>query len=555
MKKTFILLILLALAVSACLPAAQQPAPTETPTPQDRLYEGTDGYPWWNDAVFYEIFVRSFYDSDGDGIGDFNGIIQKLDYLNDGDPNTTSDLGVTGIWLMPIFPSPSYHGYDVTDYYTVNPQYGSLDDFKRLVEAAHQRGIHVIIDLVINHTSDQHPWFRAARDDPNSPYHDWYIWSDEDPGYTGPWGEEVWHPDYKNGYYYGVFTAQMPDLNYNNPAVTAEMENVSRFWLEDIGVDGFRLDAAKHLIEDGRRQENTPETHAWFSQFRDFYKSVAPQALTVGEIYGSNAATVNAYTGGDQLDLVFHFTLAQAFVQAAQNGSALPVLGELNTADRALSNWQFATFITNHDQDRVMSQLEGSTLKAKVAAALLLTSPGVPFIYYGEEIGMMGSKPDENIRRPMQWSSAPQAGFTSGTPWRAPDGNYKFVNVDFESGQPDSLLNFYRQLIHLRAAHPALRVGSFDIIKTGSTQLAASLRVSQTEAILTLINTSASPNDEYYLKVKESPLSAGVYTLTSLNSDLPAQTITVDADGAFNWQTPPALNGYQTLIWQIQAAE
>jgi alpha-amylase len=245
--------------VAATMTSVPTLAPAETRVaPVTGLPAGTDGKPWWNDAVFYEVFVRSFYDSNGDGIGDFNGLTAKLDYLNDGNPATTTDLGVTALWLMPIHPSPSYHGYDVTDYYDVNPQYGTLADFKRLLAEAHKRGIRVILDLVLNHTSLQHLWFVAAQD-PQSPYRDWYLWSPTDPGWPGPWGEKVW---YANGrsYYYAIFDKNMPDLNYTNPAVTAKLDDVARFWLAEVGVDGFRLDAAKHLIEAGQVQENTAST-------------------------------------------------------------------------------------------------------------------------------------------------------------------------------------------------------------------------------------------------------------------------------------------------------
>ena len=253
-------------------PTPTQPPPTPapgkptepqavSPAGQDgALVKGTGGQPWWNDTTFYEIFVRSFYDSDGDGAGDLNGLIGKLDYLNDGDPTTTSDLGVTGIWLMPIMASPSYHGYDVTDYYQVNPEYGTNEDFKRLIEEAHKRGIRVIIDLVLNHTSAEHPWFIESQD-PNSPKRDWYVWSDEEPQGKG------WHPGKNGGYYYGYFGEHMPDLNYKNPAVTEEMQKVVRFWLEEMGADGFRLDAVKYLYEDGKRIEHTPATHEWLKGF------------------------------------------------------------------------------------------------------------------------------------------------------------------------------------------------------------------------------------------------------------------------------------------------
>src|SRR5687768_9705292 len=213
------------------------PLPTVPATPIQPvtgLPQGTDGYPWWNDTVFYEIFVRSFYDSDGNGIGDFNGITEKLDYLNDGDPATRTDLGVTGLWLMPIHPSPSYHGYDVTDYYDVNPEYGTMEDFKRLLEEAHARGIRVTIDWVLNHTSSQHAWFEQAKD-PESSYRDWYRWTTEQ--FPGP----GWRYGGGGASYYANFAEYMPDLNYANTAVRAEMKKVFDFWLNDVGIDGFRL--------------------------------------------------------------------------------------------------------------------------------------------------------------------------------------------------------------------------------------------------------------------------------------------------------------------------
>jgi len=269
--------------------------------------QGTEEYPWWNDSVFYEIFVRSFYDSDGDGIGDFNGIVEKMDYLNDGNPNTSTDLGITGIWLMPINPSPSYHGYSVTDYYSVNPEYGTMDDFENFLNEAHKRGIKVIVDLVLNHTSNQHPWFLNAAD-PTSPYHDWYIWSDTDPGYVGSWGQEVWF-EQGDEYYYSTFSEFMPDLNYTNPEVTQEMQNVVQFWVNEVGVDGFRLDAAKHLIEEGTKQANTISTHSWYEKFRPALKQINPHALVVGEIWEDTR--INAeYLQGDEGDPVTDYRLS-----------------------------------------------------------------------------------------------------------------------------------------------------------------------------------------------------------------------------------------------------
>ncbi len=207
--------------------------------------------------MFYEVFVRSFADSDGDGIGDLRGLTDRLDYLNDGDPSTNDDLGVTGLWLMPIAGSPSYHGYDVTDYEAVEPDYGTAEDFRAFMAAAHERGIAVIVDLVLNHTSIDHPWFQDART-PGSEHDDWYVWSTTGVPFAGPGGRRIWHKD-GDRWYYGFFWEGMPDLNVANPEVEAALDDVARFWLEDMGVDGFRLDAARHLIEDGDKTENSAE--------------------------------------------------------------------------------------------------------------------------------------------------------------------------------------------------------------------------------------------------------------------------------------------------------
>ena len=454
-------------------PTPTQPRPTPAPgrptEPQavapvgqdGALVKGTSGQPWWNDTTFYEIFVRSFADSDGDGVGDLSGLIGKLDYLNDGDPAITSapstsseqalslskghDLGVTGVWLMPIMASPSYHGYDVTDYYQVNPEYGTNEDFKRLVEEAHQRGIRVIIDLVLNHTSSEHPWFIESQD-PDSPKRDWYVWSDVEPEGKG------WHPGVNGGYYYGYFGEHMPDLNYKNPAVTEEMHRVVRFWLQEMGADGFRLDAVKYLYEDGKRIEHTPATHEWLKDFNKFYKGIDPQAFTVGEVW--NDSGTSATYVGDELDATFDFGLAEGMIQSAVSGKRVNAERAAQTTIDAYPPGQFATFLANHDQNRTRSRVldEG---QAKTAATLQLAFGGVPFIYYGEEIGMQGTKPDENIRRPMQWTA--EGGFTTGTPWNGYYEDYRERNVAGQDADPNSLLNHYRDLIRLRSEHAALR--------------------------------------------------------------------------------------------------
>lgn len=562
-KRILLLAIALVFILSACGTSTPAPTPTLSPTftptpipsavpvmPLTGMPQGAGGYSWWNDTTFYEIFVRSFNDSNGDGIGDFNGITQKLDYLQ--------SLGVTGLWLTPINPSPSYHGYDVTDYYAVNPDYGTMDDFKNLLNEAHKRGMRVILDLVLNHTSSKHPWFLQAID-PKSPYHDWYIWSDTDPGYTGPWGEQVWYP--LNGkYYYAIFSDTMPDLNYRNPAVTAEMEKVTKFWL-DLGVDGFRLDAAKHLVEDRTIQADSKSTHTWLQQYYTFYKNVNPNALTVGELSGDDPGTMAAYINNKQLDLAFDFGLAASFVSSANQGNAGPARGQIILSYKLIAPLQFAPFLTNHDQDRLMTQLGGSADKVKVAASMLLTAPGVPFLYYGEEVGLEGGGQDELKRRPMQWSTGANAGFSSVTPWEPVGPDYQTFNVASESNDPTSILAYYRELILIRNQHAALRVGSMDIVTSSNPGLYSILRVSQgsgsatslNEAVLVLINVTNAPISQYVLSLAKSSLAPGSYHLVPIMGSGPTADLTAASVGDFSQLQPVSeIPAYGTVILQLQ---
>jgi len=513
------------------------------------LPAGTDGLAWWNDSIFYEIFVRSFYDSNGDGIGDFKGVIEKLDYLNDGDPETTDDLGVTGIWLMPIFASPTYHGYNVVDYKTVNPQYGTMDDLKNLLDTAHARGIRVILDIALGQTSNEHPWFLSAQN-PASPFHDWYIWSDYDPGYSGSWGQQVWHP--LNGrYYYGTFSAYSPDLNLNNPEVTANLQEVIRFWLEDVGVDGFRLDSAKHMIEEGKIQANSASTHAWWKEFRPFYKEINPQALTVSEIWEDTQVTAE-YLQGDEHDLSFEFWLAGAMISAVNLGSSERVNRQIELSYSLIPNLQFATFLTNHDQERLMDQLDYSPEKNKAAASLLLTAPGVPFLYYGEEVGLYGQKPDESIRAPMQWSSSPQAGFTTGTPWQELGPDWEYSNVANQTDDPSSLLAHYRDLILARNQHAALRVGDLNVVGTGSDALYSILRVSENEAVLVLVNLTWKTITDYRLSLIKSSLPGGTWSPAVILGEGYFAPLTIDSGGGFSDYVPiPDIPPYGTYILQL----
>ncbi|MBN2550810.1 MAG: hypothetical protein JXB15_16720 [Anaerolineales bacterium] len=542
-------MLVLGLWLTNCTPRYAAPSPA---SPVSGLPTGTGGQPWWNDTVFYQIFVRSFYDSDGDGSGDLKGILSKLDYLNDGDPAANDDLGVTGLWLMPIHPATSYHGYDVTDYYAIHPDYGSLDDFKLLLAEAHQRGMRVIIDLVLNHTSCQHPWFQSAQD-PASTYRDWYVWSQTEPVGSG------WHPS-DAGFYFGIFQECMPDLNYTNPQVEAEMKNVVRFWLEEVGVDGFRLDAAKHLIEQGSIQSHSPATHTWYEGFRSDYKAINPQALTVGEVWDSSVA-VKAYLEGEELDLAFSFDLAKAWILSARLGKAEEAASLLKREAGLFHPNQFAVFLTNHDQDRIMTLLADEMQKGKIAASMLLTAPGVPFIYYGEEIGMLGKKPDEMIRTPMQWSAQPNGGFTNGQPWEAVNPDFTTKNVAAQSKETGSLLNHYRKLIHLRRQYAALRIGGYLPVTASQPSILAFLRHSSSpdETLLVIINLASEPVSDFSLSLPEGPL-LGSYRIAPVLAEMKldgfTENLPATSTGGFGEYRPmTSLPAFSTIILQLLPVE
>jgi glycosidase len=533
LSRFLIPLLLLGLLVAGCQPQ----------------WEDVQSAYWGDDAVFYQIFVRSFYDSDGDGTGDFNGITAKLDYLNDGDPRTTTDLGVTGIWLMPVFPSPSYHGYDVTDYRSVNRQYGTLDEFKTLIAEAHRRGIRVILDFVINHTSARHPWFGASTEG-EEPYTGYYVWSAENPGFSGPWGQGVWH---RNGdrYYYGVFSGDMPDLNFTNQAVTGEVEQIAAFWLQEIGVDGFRVDGAKHLIEEGQAQENTRATHAWLKAFNRFYKSLNPDTLVVGEVWSSSNATAE-YVNQGEFDLVFNFDLAEAILSSISAGDASRLNIALAQQARVFDPGRYATFLSNHDQERTMTRLKGDVQRAKAAATILLTSPGTPFLYYGEEIGMTGSKPDPSLRTPMQWSADENAGFTTGIPWQSARLDYAEINVQAQMDDEESLLSHYRRLIRIRGNHYALRTGQYLAVTTGDSRLFAMLRVAEKESILVLVNLSGEVIANPSLSLGPTPLRGTLSPILLLGTGNP-QPLTLDESGRGEAYRPlPEIPANASLILQYK---
>ena len=468
-----------ALSVDAGTAHADAAGTAALPWPTSACRSAVQAPKWWHDAVGYEVFVRSFADSDGDGVGDLKGLIAHLDYLNDGKPGQGADLEVDVLWLMPVNPSPSYHGYDVTDYRSVNPQYGTDADLDALVAAAHARGMKVVLDLVLNHTSSQHPWFvesaaAQAKGVRSGGHADWYPWRADDPGWKQPFGSaKAWH---EKGmlYYYGVFWTGMPDLDFTRQAVTNEMRAVGLYWLGR-GLDGFRLDAVRYLVETGpgKGQADTAETIAWWQQFAAALAQVKPATLLVGEAWAANAIAAKYHAGGSGLGMTLDFDVASALLSAVQ--STLPnQLRQAVCAQDALfpAGAARGTFLTNHDMVRVATLLQGdlATTGARpdlsLAAGLLMTLPGTPWLYYGEEIGMTNGPgaDDKDKRLPMQWDASPGGGFTQGKPWQPLNNDAATLHVAGQTMEKQSLLSLYRQLIRLRKAHPALRTGTMETV-------------------------------------------------------------------------------------------
>ncbi|MEZ4389262.1 MAG: alpha-amylase family glycosyl hydrolase [Candidatus Krumholzibacteriia bacterium] len=458
----------------------------------------------WQGKVGYEIFVRSFQDSDGDGIGDFRGLIGRLDYLNDGDPATDDDLGVEAIWLMPVFASPSYHGYDCIDYYRLNPQYGTEADFAELLSECHRRGIKVVLDLMLNHTSSQHPWFVDSARGPGSEKRDWYVWRADDPGWTQPWGAgPVWH-ERGGAYYYGIFWSGMPDLNFRNPAVVAESERIAAFWL-DRGVDGFRLDAARHLVADGpgELQNDTPETHRVWREFSGFLRREYPDRLMLGEIWSGPEDVAPYYgdaarvPGGDEFAMAFDFDLAGGMIQTVNLGDKGPLEAAIVRHQAVFPAGVLdGTFLANHDMPRLATQLAEQPAKLAQAAALLLTLPGTPWLYYGEEVGLGNPRSggDEEKRTPMPWT-ADVAGFTTGVPWYRFAPGQETANVAVQTGDPESLLSRYRRLIRARQQNPALARGDLRLVAVdgGGWAALAYTRSAADQRVLVVHNLADQP--------------------------------------------------------------
>ncbi|MDY6847215.1 MAG: maltose alpha-D-glucosyltransferase [Chloroflexota bacterium] len=485
--------------------------------------------PWYMNAIFYEVHIRAYCDSTGDGKGDIPGLISKLDYIK--------DLGVDCIWILPIYPSPlKDDGYDIADFYGVHPDYGTIDDFESLVEEAHKRNIKIIADLVLNHTSDQHPWFQESRSDPNSKYRDYYVWSDTDEKYADAriifldTEDSNWTYDEKAGmYFWHRFYSSQPDLNYNNPEVVKEMMNVMDFWL-DKGIDGFRADAVPYLIErEGTNCENLPETHEILKNFRRHMDEKYEGKILLAEA-NQWPVDVRPYFGdGDEFHMGFNFPIMPRLFMAIRKGDASPIHWIMSQTPEIPENTQWCTFLRNHDEltlemvteeerqwmwseyapnprmrlnlgirRRLAPLLDNDHRKILLANALLYALPGAPIIYYGDEIGMGDNiwLFDRNgVRTPMQWDDSLNAGFSNAKPedLYAPvidtqDYTYKKVNVSSQSKNPESLLNKMRHLVKVRKSHPIFAVGEYEFLAQDQTEFLVILRTLDNQNIICIHN-------------------------------------------------------------------
>jgi alpha-glucosidase len=490
---------------------------------------------WWQRAVFYEIYPRSFQDSNGDGVGDLKGITARLDYLR--------DLGVDAVWITPFYPSPQVDfGYDVSDYEDVDPQFGTLADFDRLVREAHRRNIKVVIDFVLNHTSDQHPFFIESRSSRNNPKRDWYIWHDPKPDGSRPnnwsssFGPVAWTLDEKTGqYYYHYFYPQQPELNWRNPAVERRMLEVIRFWLKR-GADGFRLDAVNYLYEDTQLRDNPvlpelrfgsttereqekkynrdlPEVQDAMVRLRAFNDSVNPESVLVGEAYVPKWEELMRYYGpaNNGVHLPFNFFLV---MEPARSQLKATVFRDvIAQSERALAGRWTTYVLSNHDIPRHYDRLGDGKHNEEIArltATMLLTLRGTPFLYYGEEIGMVTTEPKtveevrdpvgrrywplrkgrDGERTPMQWDATTHAGFTAGTPWLPVPPSAREKNVAAQAKDPASLLAFYKRMIALRRQSPALLDGDYEAVGSDP-HVYAYLRRTPRQRMLVALNMSA----------------------------------------------------------------
>jgi len=476
---------------------------------------------------YYEVFVRSFYDSDNDGIGDLKGVISKLDYISE-------DLGADGIWLMPIMPSSSYHKYDITDYYSIDSQYGTLDDFNNLITEAHNRDIHVIIDLVINHTSNQHPWFSKAVES---------LWTGEENQYTDYYNFTT---EYKGSgynkitdvyYYESRFTPDMPDLNLDNPEVRDEISKITKFWM-DLGVDGFRLDAVTSYYTG-----NDTKNIEFMSWLNDNIKEYKEDAYIVGEAWTTSMIINDYYTSG--IDSFFNFPFSQFSGTIVKNLNSN--LGETFAKD--IETWNIniessnldaidSPFLSNHDNARSAGFLMRNLQKEKMAAALYLLMPGNPFIYYGEEIGMTGSGIDPNKRLPMYWSSSDTTGITY-TPPGSTQTISEINGVDKQIKDKNSLLNFYKKVLNLKYKYPEIARGKITAIDTQNSEICGYFTQYEGKTIYIFHNLSDKEISENLIELKLENLEIKDYLLTK-DTDKPRIN-------DYKFKLPP----YSTVILEV----
>jgi maltose alpha-D-glucosyltransferase/alpha-amylase len=488
---------------------------------------------WYKDAVFYELPVKAYSDANGDGIGDFPGLVSRLDHVQ--------GLGVNCLWLLPMYPSPFRDdGYDISDYCAVHPDYGTLDDFRAFLRAAHDRGLRVITELVLNHTSDQHPWFKEARAAQDGPRRDFYVWSDTDDRYRGAriifrdteMSNWAWDPVSK-AYYWHRFFSHQPDLNYDNPAVREEIWNVMRFWLET-GVDGFRVDAVPYLVErEGTSCENLPETHAVLRRLRQRLDEEFPGRMMLAEANMWPEEVRPYFADGDEFHMAFHFPLMPRMFMALRLEDRKPVVEIVERTPEIPETCQWGLFLRNHDEltlemvtdaerdymyreygrdpvarinlgirRRLATLLEGDRRRIELMNALLFSLPGSPILYYGDEIGMgdnvyLGDR--NGVRTPMQWTGGWNGGFSTADPERLysplisnPVYGYQAVNVESQRRQESSLLSWTKRLITVRQSTRVFSRGRIEFLKPANHRVLAYVRSLGAEKVLVVNNLSAT---------------------------------------------------------------
>ncbi|HUZ28171.1 MAG TPA: maltose alpha-D-glucosyltransferase [Solirubrobacteraceae bacterium] len=512
----------------------QQPEREADTSPQAQTRQWFEAEPlWFKRAVFYEIHVRGFYDANGDGIGDFRGLTEKLDYLQ--------WLGIDCIWLLPFYDSPLRDGgYDISDFRKVHRDYGSVDDVKQLIDAAHARRIRVIADLVINHTSIEHAWFQEARSDPHSPKRNWYVWSDTDDRYadariifldteSSNW---TWDP-VAGQYYWHRFFAHQPDLNYDNPEVRQEMLDVLRFWL-DLGLDGFRLDAVPYLFErEGTNCENLPETHEYLRRVRKEIDEHYPDRVLLAEANQWPDDVVQYFGQGDECHMAFHFPVMPRMFMAMRREEAVPIYEVLANTPRIPETSQWGLFLRNHDEltlemvtdeerdymyaeyakdprmklnlgirRRLATLLDNGRDEIEIMHAILFSLPGSPVLYYGDEIAMgdnvfLGDR--DGVRTPMQWTGDRNGGFSRADfaqlyapPLMDPVYGYQAVNIEAQLRTPTSLLRWLHRFIALRKEHPVFGLGTYEPIQPSNPRIFAHLRRFEDDLVLCVHNLARS---------------------------------------------------------------